>query len=290
MSTGIKPKVRATNRQFSEHAKRYAFYPLSNLNFAGTQWLSPIWNPSMPRARFYLIESFEYRTQVVDETNDSPFGSNGIQLGERTMGTDAQAKFLMGNADGTGYMYKGMTILESLTDVDPETALEIEMLLLPSDEEGEITIPDTLIGLRNHLNSVVVTGDNPVSALAVKTLAELKDGVNRAINYCRQTTAELEKELADGLAGRVGIRTIDPSNAHYFKMIEKSLPSEKAVDANAGLVEILSKALQGSGIASPQVSKEAELEAKANQELIERLKADNLALTETVNKLTTEED
>lgn len=253
--------------------------------------MSPVWNPNIPKARFVLLESFEYRTPVVDE-NEQPFGSNGIQLGERTMGTDAQARFLMGNPDGTGYLYKGMVILESLTDIDVETAQEIEIMILPSDEEGQITIPDTLIGLKAHLDSVrIPEGNNPVATLANAVLNECRQGVNTAINFCRQMTAELEKELADGLAGRMGIRSIDPSNAYYFEQIEKPLPSEKVVAANAGLVDLLAKALQGSGVA-PQTTaeaKQAELQAKADKELIEKLQMDNAELTGMVDALTEEE-
>jgi hypothetical protein len=293
MSTnGIKPKTRATTKQFSEHAKRYVFFPLSNLNLASSQWMSPVWNPKIPRARFVLLESFEYKTQVVDE-NEQLIGSNGIQLGERTMGTDAQARFLMGNSDGTGYMSKGMVTLESLTDVDPDTAQEIEILLLPSDEEGKITIPDTLLGLKSHLDSLKLgSGENPVDALAAQTLLELKQSVNTAIRFCQDMIAELEKELADGLAGRAGIRTIDTANAYYYSQIDKPLPSEKATASNAGLVELLAQALnQGGAGTAPQnkaKAKEAELEAKANKELIARLEKENRELTETVNTLTAE--
>jgi hypothetical protein len=282
MSTGIKPKHKPTSIQYDDHTPRYVYYPLSNLDFAGTQFLSPIYNPKFPKGRVVLLESFEYRTQVVDQ-NEQMNGSNGIQLGYKIMGTANQVNFLMGNSDGAGYMTRGMTALESLTGIDAVTAAEVEAMILPKDSRGNISVPETLLELKDHFSRVRIEGENPVAIIARKTAEEMANGVNRAINYCRQVTAELEKELADGMAGRPGIRSIDPSSQYYFQQIEKPLPQDRAsVAGSTELAKVLSQVL------APQ-SQGIDLEAQANKDLIDKLQRELAERDEMINLLTATE-
>jgi hypothetical protein len=178
-------------------------------------------------------------TQVPNE-GEHLTGANGVVLGERTMGTDAQVRYLMGNADGTGWMDKGMTNLDSLIDVDPQTATEIEALLLPSDANGEIYVPKNLIEMRDWFNSVSFSGESPVHELAAAALAEIKEGVARAINYCTTYAGTLEQELRQGQSGGIGIKSLSASMKYYFEQINAPLPDDRA-GANAGAE--LSKAL-----------------------------------------------
>lgn len=236
----IRPKVVKQGRQFNENARRYVFYPMSNLDFAGSQFTSPLWSPKIERGRFTLLESLEYTTQVTNE-GEHLAGSNGVVLGTRMMGTDAQVKFLMGSSEGTGWLEKGMTHFESLVDVDPNTAIEIEAMLLPSNEAGEIVVPRNLIDFQRHLDSLVIPADHKLAAVASQTLAEMRDGVARAINFCRSYTAELEQELNQGRNGGLGIKSLSATMRYYFQQIDAPLPEDRA-GANAGAE--LSKALQ----------------------------------------------
>lgn len=282
---GIRPKVVLKGKQHDEHARRYLWYPLSNLDFAGSQWISPIWNPKFPRGRFVLVESFEYQSQVVDETAGIN-GANGVSLGERTMGTDAQVRALMGNTEGTGWMDKGMTNLDSLIDVDPDTALEIEEMIIPNGK-----VPDTLIEFRDLLNNVQFSQESPVVDLAKKALEEMKSGIYRAINFCNTYTSQLEQELQQGQAGGLGIKSLNETNKYYFRQIQRPLPEDR-VGTNMGtemsktLAPLLA-ALQTGQPTTNTLESTIELEelknklaaieatAKEQEEVIEALTKDN---------------
>lgn len=226
MSTGIKPKIVGTTKTFSEQAKRYIFYPLSNLDFAASQFISPIWSPKIPRGRIVLLEACEYITQVANE-GEQLAGANGVTIGERTMGTDAQVKFLMGNTDGTGFMDKGMTHLESLTDVDPMTAAEVEALIIPNDGKGNFSVPENMVKFDFHLATLSIKGEDPVSELAKKVQREMLEGVRRGIQWCKSYTNQLEMELRDGQNGGAGLKYLSEVHKFYFQTIEKPLPEDR---------------------------------------------------------------
>lgn len=268
----IRPKVVLKGKQHDEHAKRYVFYPLSNLDFAGSQWMSPVWIPKMPKGRIILLESFEYQAQVANE-GESGVGFNGVALGERTMGTDAQVKFLMGNSEGTGWMEKGMTHLDSITDVDPTTVVEIEEMIIPDG-----VVPDTVIEYLNYLNTVSIKGDSPVAGFAKSVLVEMKDGVNRAINWCKTYTNQLEQELRDGQAGGIGIKYLSETNKYYFAQINKPLPEDRVgVNMGAELSKVLAPLMQGTTPDPEALQKSVEAEEMAKKLEAETKRANDLA-------------
>lgn len=224
MSVGIRRKtVQKNTRQFDANARRYIFYPLSNLDLIASQSTSPVWNPKIKKGRITLLESFQYLTQVSDDDPEQSAGrGGGVKLGERTMGTDAQVAFLMGNAAGTGYLEKGMKHLESMVDLDYDSAEEIEALLI-----GD-SVPDTLVAFQAKLKGVDIPANSPVAEIASETLREMKSSVDMAIAYCRTYTASLEKELREGQAGKMGIKSLSPIHEYYFEQIEKPLPEDRA--------------------------------------------------------------
>lgn len=228
MSTGIKPKVVTRGRQFDEHAKRYVFYPFSNLDLTGSQFSSPVWNPKMPRGRIILLESFEYFFRGDDpDVEVTAVKAGQTPLIEKTMGTDAQVAFLMGNAQGSGWMERGMTFLESVTDLDPQSVAEIEQLIL-GDEMGEIEVPETLIDFEMLLSTRKFDGENPVADKARQVVAEMLTGVRQSIRYCGDMCIQLEKELREGQAGKLGIKALDGTQQYYFKQIRRPLPEDRA--------------------------------------------------------------
>lgn len=223
---GIKPKIVTRGKQHNEHARRYIWYPLSNLDFAGSQFMSPIWNPKIMRGRIILLESHEYKTQVANE-GELMAGSNGVVLGERTMGTDAQVRYLMGNSEGTGWMEKGMTNLDSMIDVDYETAEEIEQAIFPNG-----IIPPTILDIKAHLENISVI-ESPISNLVTLVLAEMREGVLRSNNYCLSLSNQLEQELRQGQSGGIGIKSLSETQKYYFHQIKKPLPEDR-VGVNMG--------------------------------------------------------
>lgn len=274
MNTGIRPKTVNKGKQFDEHSRRYIFYPLSNLDLASTQAQSPIWNPKISRASIHLLESFEYMTQVANE-GESMAGSSGVRLGERTMGTDAQVKYLMGSSDGSGgWMDKGMTYLESMTNIDYETAEEIQKLIFPK------AIPSNLLGLRDLL-SKELKNNNPVAELANNVRMEMLAGVNKSINYCMDLCGQLEKEVFDGKSGRAGIKYISATNKYYFDQIERALPDDKA-GVNMG--NSLADALKGIFV-SPSVANDVEKsEMQKKIEELERITREQAEVIEAQNE------
>lgn len=237
--SGIKPKVVSQGKTFDENVQRYIFYPLSNLDFAATQFMSPVWSPKIQRGRITLLEPLEYMTQVQD-AGEHEVGGNGIALGEKKMGTDAQVKFLMGNAEGTGYFDKGMTHLESIIGLDPETASQIEELIIPNEQ-----VPENLIRFQVHLANLDLSGDDIVLEAARNIVQEMIGGIQRATNYCRTYTNQLEQELRDGQNGGVGLKYLSESLKYYFHQIEKSLPEDRVgTNMGAELTKALAPLLQ----------------------------------------------
>lgn len=267
-SEGIKAKVVTKGRQYDTNAKRYMFYPLSNLDFAASQFSSPIWNPKFPKGRIVLLESTEYKTQVYDEGEETT-GSNGVSLGERIIGTDAQVKFLMGNTDGSGYMDKGMTHFDILVDVDPETVSEIERLIF-----GDTKIPENLIKFREYLSTVHFDSQSPVAELAKQVQEAMLESVNRSINWCRVYTNQIEQEVKDGQAGGIGIKFLSETNKYYFYQIEKPLPEDRA-GSNMGkeLAAVLAPLIQGQGLQAPTSTLAADIEKDELQRKLDAAEA-----------------
>jgi hypothetical protein len=242
METGIvaKRKVRGSIK-YDEHAKRYVFYPLSNLALPAP---TPIWGTKILRGRIHLLESFEYRSRGDDPEYEVQMVRSGdTPLILKTMGTDAQLSYLMGNSDGVGWMERGMVHLESIIDVDPETVVEVEKLLL-SNEQGDIEVPADLVEFEQKL-AQPFSGDNPVSQLAEAVRLEMLKGVMTAKNYCEMQTIILEKELNEGRSGRMGIKSLDMVQQYYFKQIRKPLPDERTgVNTGNELAKALAPLIQ----------------------------------------------
>lgn len=290
MESAIRPKVVTKGKHFNEFSRRYVFYPLQNLNFSGSQSECPLWSPKIPKGRFVLLEACEY---LADEgASVDGMESARKSLTELTMGTDAQVKFLMGNAEG-GYMEKGMTNLDSMVDVDPETAIEIERLILPTDKEGKVVVPENLIKFQAHLNSVKFTESTPITEMARKVLAEVKDGVQRGINYCQQHTSQMEQELADGQNGGFGMKFLTETNKYYFHQIEKPLPEDRqGTNMGSELAKVLAPLIkQAEGNAPPADSGEvlrASMELEATQKKLEAAEAALKEQAEVIETLTNE--
>jgi hypothetical protein len=246
--SGIREKKITRGKQFDEHAKRYFFYPLSNLNLTGSQAQNPLWEPKIAKGRITLLESVDYHTQVVDE-GEHNMGFNGVSLGIRTMGTDAQINYLMGNSDGTGFMAKGGVFVEALTAVDAVTAQEVEYLIYGVNSEEELVVPAKLRGFEILLNRKI-EGDDQISDLARQVQYQLMEGVKRSQNWVLDTCLELEKELREGQAGRAGIKSLSKLQQYYFEQIERPLPEDRA-GTNMGneLAKVLAPVLAQAGVA-----------------------------------------
>lgn len=289
MNTGIKPKTVVKGRQHDEFARRYIFYPLSNLKMHSTQYESPIWNPNIPKGRFVLLEACEYQAPV---SGDGEVTS-GVSLEERMMGTDAQVRFLMGTQDGVGYMEKGMTNLDSMVDLDAETAVEVESMILPTDKDGNVVVPETLIKFKAHLDSVTFEGENPVIDVAKKALAECKAGVNRAMAYCRSHTSQMEQELADGQNGGFGMKFLTDTNKYYFHQIEKPLPEDRqGTNMGSELAKVLAPLIaQAGGNAAPaQSNVQASVELAETQKKLAQAEATLKEQAEVIETLTNESE
>lgn len=268
-TSGIRPKVVVQGRVFDEHAKRYVFFPLNDVDFSGSQALSPIWEPKIRRGRITLLESFPYKCQVENPDDRD----NGVVLGEKTMGTDAQVAYIMGNREGTGFMERGMIQLHSMVDLDPETAIEIEQILI-----GE-AIPTDLMAFKEHLNTVIIPEDYAARAIAEEALKEMKQSVETAINYCQKTCISLETELAEGRAGRIGIKSLSLPQQYYFSAIRRPLPDDRAgVNAGVAMSDGLKQLVAALGLQSPLAPQESpvasQVELEGLRQKVEALEAD----------------
>lgn len=263
MTTGIKPKQKQKDRLHNQHAKRYVFYPLRNLDFHGSQATSPIYCPKIPRAEIVLLESFTYKTS--DDGHDvfDEFKPNEQHLVEKIMGTDAQVKFLMGsNTEGLGV--SGMTLLESLTDVDTDIVIGIQDFIYPDGK-----IPDNLVKLKTHLEG---KAKETVSELELSVIREMLDGVRRAISYANYTLNQIESEIADSRTGRkMSFKSnIDDRDRYLYNQVGRSEIEDKAGVNMAGeLGRVLSQFVGG----QPQTP-EQQAEAEFNRLEIERLQAE----------------
>lgn len=283
MATAIKPKTATKGRQFSEHAKRYIFYPLHNLDFAATQATSPIWCPKIPAGRFVLLESFDYRT-VVDNGDDTMNSNEESSLGYKIMGTNHQVSFLMGSTDGSGYMERGMTHLEPLLDVDPDTASEVEEILIPS------SIPFALSDFLTEVRTREIP-DTPVGELAKKVKPFIEQSINTAIAYCQRYTSELEKELDTGRRGGTGIKHLSENAKFYFNKISRRIPDEHRVSGD-GIGTEIAKVLAPLMQQREQVIQDnsAEIELEILRKKLEDAENINRELEEAIVSLTSEEE
>lgn len=277
MSQAIKVKQVRKGKQFDEHAKRYMFYPLHNLDMASTQATNPVWILKIPRSRIFLLESFEYMDFIVD--NESPNG--GGAMGERTMGTGAQVSFLMGNSEGSGWLEKGMTYIDSLTGVEPEVVMAIEAMIIPTE------IPDNLFDLRAYVEAQDVSADPKLAELAMEVKAEILTGIDRAIRYCESHTANLENELNNAKQGGAGIRALTRNHVFYFKKIGKPLPEDKAgVNMGSELAKVLApfiaKGVNTDSVLPAQDKLADDIEKQEMQKKIEALEAQNKELAEAI--------
>lgn len=214
-TTGIVAKQTNKTKHYSENARRYIFYPLHNINLSGSQSTSPVWNPHILKGRFMLLEPCEYITQVIDGESQH----NGIQLGERVMGTDAQVAFLMGDSAGSGFMEKGMTYLSSLTDMNPNIATEIEELVLPS-KDGAVYIPNSLLEFRD-LVAKKNYKDSPLAEKAEEVRAEVLKGIDTSIAYCNSFINTVESEITNARLGKHGLMNITANHKYYYDAINK---------------------------------------------------------------------
>ena len=262
MSTAIKPKKASSGQIFNEHAKRYMFYPLYNLDFAASQSTSPVYCPKFPKAEIVLLESFNYWA-ADDEYDESVTGGNGLI--SRVMGTDAQVKFLMGNTE-SGYMASGMSHLQSITDYDPQTVAEISELIFPNGEK-----PSTVGELRNYLiqkNGELV---GELAPIAKKVLAEILDGVERSIRWCQATILEMEGEINDSKTGKkLAMKSgLTEKDKYLYNQIGRPLPEDKSgINMAQELGKILAGAISGNVPASP----EKELEDRMAKQELEALR------------------
>lgn len=249
METGIvaKQKVRGSV-QYDQHAKRYVFYPLSNLAMPAP---TPIWGTKILRGRIHLLESFEYRERGDDpEYEVAQVRQNQTPLVLKTMGTDAQLNSLMGGSGDIGWQERGMTHLKSIIDVDVETVIEIEKLIL-ENEVGDIEVPQDLVAFEQLLMTKTFAGENPVSQKAEAVRLEMLEGVQKAKRYCDMQTIILEKELNEGRSGRMGIKSLDMVQQYYFRQIRKPLPEDRAgVNQGNELARVLAPLIQGTVPAS----------------------------------------
>lgn len=261
MSTAIRPKTTTRGQIFNEHAKRYMFYPLFSLDFASTQTKSPVYCPKFPKAEIVLLESFNYwvANDEYDEANPS---SNGMI--QKVMGTDAQVKFLMGNND-TGYMASGMTYLDSITDYDPQVVVEISDLIFDKER------PSTVAELRNYLIERSSEVEGELAPITRKVIAEMLDGVERAIRWCQNTISEIENEINDAKTGKkLAMKSgLTEKDRYLYNQIGRALPEDKS---GVNMAQELGKILAGAFAGNVPVSPEKELEERMAKQELEALR------------------
>jgi hypothetical protein len=230
-NTGIKPrKVSIDNKIASARAKRYVFYPMSNLDFAGTQPTSPIWNPKLQRARIHLLETLEYYTQGGMDTAVVLAGG-GVKLELREQGTDAQVNFLMGERESMG-----MTSLQCLVNVDPDIVIAVEEKIYPDDK-----VPATLIELQNHYASLNFNEEDAVEALAKEVVALMSEGVVKAINWANSYCTSLEQEIQQSRAGKAGRPFLTPTDNYFYRQLRRPSPRDKDLNFGGGDESIASQ-------------------------------------------------
>jgi hypothetical protein len=184
-----------------------------------------------------------------------------------------------------------MTHFDDLVDVDPQTVLEIENMILGEDGAN---VPENLVKFKSYLDKVELREDYTAFDIARVVLAAMKVSIQNAMNYCTILTNNLEKELREGQAGHTGIKSLSPTQQYYFKQIEKPLPEDRAgVNSGAEIAKALRDVLGAAGVAAaPQNGKdamEAEIEMQELKRQNELLKKENEELALEVAEKAEEE-
>jgi hypothetical protein len=259
MSTGIKPRKTFDNRSQSKYARRYLFYPLKDIDFFKTQYASPVYTPVFPKAEIVLLEAFPYLVPTVGDSNGEIAG-----MDEQIMGTDAQVKFIMGNAD-SGYMSSGMAYLDHLTDVDPEVVIEIQDFIFPNRYK-----PETLVELGEYLPKRLLEAEVPHKDLIKQTIEKLIESVNIAKTHCLGKINEIEAEINDSKTGKkLAMKSgLDAGDLYLYNQIGRALPEEKS---GVNMAQELGKILAGA-IGAPQLDPQKDLENEMNKRELEALR------------------
>lgn len=259
MSTGIKPRKTLDNRSQSKYARRYLFYPLKDIEFFKSQYTSPVYTPVIPRSEIVLIEAFPYLVPAVSEANGEIAG-----MTEEIMGTDAQVKFIMGNAD-LGYMSSGMTYLDHLTDEDPEVVIQIQDFIFPNRFK-----PATVSELGEYLPKRLLEAEGPHKELIKKTIEKLIDSVNVAKSFCNNKINEIESEINDSKTGKkLAMKSgLDANDIYLYNQIGRALPEDKS---GVNMAQELGKILAGA-IGAPQLDPQKDLENEMAKRELEALR------------------
>lgn len=258
MSTGINPRKNLDNRSHSKYARRYMFYPLRNVSFLKSQTTSPVYTPVFPKSEIVLLEAFPYLVPSVDET-----GELG-DMTEEIMGTDAQVKFIMGNAEA-GRMASGMTYLDQLTDMDPEIVLEVQEFIFPDGVK-----PDTLTELGKHLQERLFAVDGDHADLKRSTIEAMINSVDVAKSYCLNTITQIEGEINDSKTGKkLAMKSgLEANDIYLYNQIGKPLPEDKS---GVNMAQELGKILAGA-LGAPQLDPDKELENEMAKKELEALR------------------
>lgn len=258
MSTAIKPRKSLDNRSQGKYAKRYVFYPLREINFYATQSTSPVYIPVFPKSEIILLEAFPYMVPTVDES-----GGWGA-LVEEIMGTDAQVKFIMGNAD-SGYMSSGMVYLNHLTDVDPEVVVEVQENIFPKGVK-----PDTLVELGDYLAKKLLETYEEHEELTKQTIQSMIESVNQAKLHCNNQINQIESEINDSKTGKkIAMKSgLDAGDIYLYNQVGRALPEDKS---GVNMAQELGKIL-ATAIGAPQLDPQKDMENELAKLELEALK------------------
>lgn len=260
MSTAIKPKKSLDNKSHGRYARRYMFYPLNELNFFKTQSVSPVYMPVFPKAEIVLLEAFPYMVPSIGDSNTGEISG----LEEQIMGTDAQVKFIMGNAD-SGYMSSGMVYLSHLTDLDPEVVVEIQENIFPFGKK-----PSTLVELGDYLAKRLLEVEGDYLELTKQTIQAMIESVNQAKLHCNGLINQIESEINDSKTGKkIAMKSgLDANDIYLYNQIGRALPEDKS---GVNMAQELGKILAGA-LGAPQLDPEKELENEMAKRELENLK------------------
>lgn len=213
--SGIVAKQKSPkSREYDSRAKRYVFYPLQRVDFAGSQATSPIWKPKIPKGRLVLFEEFTYMANAEDEMNKDDLFSQGAGLVETQMGTDAQVRFVLSQ-----FGNRGMVEIKSLIDVDVETASEIDELLFG---QSYANLPE----FKRRLLDFKFEDGNPIHELAKQVRDEAVVSIDKSIAWAHTYCNELERDVQEGRAGRRGRTKIDAYDKHVYQMANRATPRD----------------------------------------------------------------
>lgn len=260
MSNGITPRASLDNRSQSMYSRRYMFYPLRNLNFSKSQATSPVYKVMFPKSEIVLLEAFPYLVSTISESGTGEIGG----LAEEIMGTDAQVKFIMGNAD-SGYMSSGMVYFEHLTDVDPEVVIDIQEFIFPNGFK-----PATLVELGEYLPKRLLEAEGPNKGLITQTIQKMIESVNNSKLYCSNVINQIESEINDSRTGKkVAMKSgLDAEDIYLYNQIGRALPEDKS---GVNMAQELGKILAGA-LGAPQLDPQKDLENEMAKRELEALR------------------